>query len=442
MNEIAYFWFRRDLRFEDNRGLFEALRSGFPVQPVFIFDSHILERLVDKADRRVALIHEQLLHLETLLRGFGASLRVLHGKPEVVWTQLLQEPTARAIYCNEDYEPYARTRDALVEGLAKKAGIAFWSFKDSAVFAKDDVLKGDGSPYTVFTPYSRRWLDVLRPSDLINYDTHSMAARLVQRETPWGIPSLTQLGFSCVPAPTIPDLTLLNVSAYDRERDRPDWDTTSHLGTALRFGLVSIRQLVRHGQRENAVWLQQLIWRDFFMHILYHYPHVVDQPFRPKYSLIPWRNNEQEFAAWCAGCTGYPIVDAGMRQLNETGYMHNRVRMIVASFLTKHLLIDWRWGEAYFAKKLLDYDLAANNGNWQWAAGTGCDAAPYFRVFSPSLQAQKFDPQGAYVQQWVPEVFLPSYVPPIVEHAMARDRAIATFRTGLDLYERSAAPLL
>lgn len=428
---ITLFWFRRDLRPEDNVGLYHALQSGRPVLPVFIFDTGILDRLEEKADRRVTFITAALGELNKKLMAAGSSLKVLHGTPETAFQKILGEYDIKAVFTNRDYEPYAIARDERISGLLKASGIPFHSFKDQVIFEKNEVSKSDGTPYTVFTPYSRAWKKQLTPQHTATFDTAKYSGNFLQT-SPAAIPRPEEIGFS--DSATVSPVPVINsdiIRNYHLTRNIPSLEGTTRLGVHLRFGTVSIRSLVRTALDLNETWLNELIWREFFMSILWHFPHVTDKSFRPKYDAILWRNNEEEFARWCDGMTGYPIVDAGMRELNATGFMHNRVRMITASFLTKHLLIDWRWGEAYFAGKLLDYELSSNNGNWQWAAGTGCDAAPYFRVFNPAEQTRKFDSGLAYVHRWVPESDSPSYPLPVVDHAMARERALATYSSGL-----------
>lgn len=428
---VSIFWFRRDLRVEDNHGFYQALKGPDPVVPVFIFDTNILEELTDKKDRRVEFIWESLQRMQLQLEKQGATLDVRIGDPLTVFKQLLNDYSIKAVYANHDYEPYAVKRDQSVQQLLQAKGISFHSYKDQVILEKSEVVKDDGKPYTVFTPYSRRWKAVLRMEDLQPFPSEKLLSNVV-KQTAKPIPSLEQLGFTAsgesFPASSCPSSVL---KSYKEQRDIPSIAGTSRLGVHLRFGTISIRALARQAQGLSETFLNELIWRDFYQMILWHFPQVVSQSFKPAYDAIPWRNNQQEFEAWCAGQTGYPIVDAGMRELNATGYMHNRVRMIVASFLTKHLLIDWRWGEAYFAQKLLDFDLAANNGGWQWAAGSGCDAAPYFRVFNPYLQTKKFDPDLLYIKKWVPEFQELTYVKPIVEHEFARARCLQTYGLAL-----------
>jgi deoxyribodipyrimidine photo-lyase len=432
MTNINVFWFRRDLRLEDNHGLCQALQAGLPVLLLFIFDKEILDKLENPYDRRVDYIHQALQHINQQLQPYQATVQVYHGKPHEVFEQLTNSYQIQNIYCNHDYEPQAIARDAQIAQQVKPKNIGFYSYKDQVIFEQNEVLKDDQSPYTVYTPYSKKWLKVLAQNPIVIHPSAEHLGQLWPLKSE--MPSLQDLGF----LPTDiqfskPSISAQLVEDYPLKRDFPGIEKgTSRLAMPLRFGTVSIRYLVNFAQNHHPMWLSELIWREFFMQILYHFPHVTRQAFKPAYDGIAWRNNLAEFEAWCAGQTGYPMVDAGMRELNATGHMHNRVRMVVASFLCKHLLIDWRWGEAYFAQKLNDFDLSANNGNWQWAAGCGCDAAPYFRVFNPELQAKKFDQKGQYIAQWVPELQSFDYPKPMVEHAMARDRALLAYKLGLE----------
>lgn len=429
--KTAIFWFRRDLRLEDNAGLYHALKSGYPVLPVFIFDKNILDELEDRADARVHFIHNALENLQQQLVQLGSTLAVYHDTPEAAFTQIQQDYDVAAVYTNRDYEPYALKRDAAIKTLLHSRGVAFSTFKDQVVFERKEIVKDNGAPYTVFTPYSKKWKATLNDFYLKPYPSLQYKTNLLQTK-PRKVPTLKALGFKPsdidFPSATWSDAL---IQQYDTTRDTPSITGTTHLGIHLRFGTVSIRKLARTTLELNETFLNELIWRDFFQAILWHFPNVVNQSFKPEYDKIQWRNNEAEFTRWCEGQTGYPIVDAGMRELNTTGFMHNRVRMITASFLCKHLLIDWRWGEAYFAQKLLDYDLAANNGNWQWAAGCGCDAAPYFRIFSPQRQTEKFDPKLVYIKRWVPELESFDYPTPVVDHDMARKRCLETYKKAL-----------
>lgn len=429
---IAVFCFRRDLRLNDNTGLYHALKSPYPVLPVFIFDPDILNQFEKPENGQVQFIHNQLQKLNRKVRQYGSSIIIDFCKPILFFEKLSKEYNIKAVYTNEDYELSARRRDSEIEKYLISKGIEFHYYKDQVIFGKDDILKDNGTPYTVFTPYSKRWKQKLSSIYLESLSVERLLTNLYKLEKDY-IPQLSDLGFKSrniiIASDIINDATIIQ---YSKLRDYPAIEGTSHLGIHLRFGTISIRQLVSKAQMLNDTFLNELIWRDFYHSITYHFPHIGEgKAFRPEYDNIVWRNNEAEFEAWCNGKTGYPLVDAGMRELNETGFMHNRVRMITASFLTKHLLIDWRWGEAYFANKLLDFDFAANNGGWQWAAGSGCDAVPYFRIFNPLLQAEKFDKDRVYIKKWLPEYNSSSYHNPIVDHQFARQRAIETYRTAL-----------
>ncbi len=417
------------MRLRDNAGLYHALRSGLPVVPVFIFDRVILDKLEQKADARVEFIYAALEDIQRELVALGSTLEVYHGRPEEVFRGLLARYDVKAVFTNHDYEPYARERDERIGKLVGAAGAAFHTYKDQVIFEKDEVLKDDGRPYTVFTPYSKRWKGLLNDFYLKPYPCERYWENFY-RQTPLSLLSLDTMGFSATGRAWPPRiLSEKLVGHYGETRDFPALaGGTSHMGVHLRFGTVSIRALAGLARKHGEVYLNELIWRDFYQAILWHFPHVgAGKAFHPAYDHIRWRNSEQDFQRWCEGKTGYPLVDAGMRELNETGYMHNRVRMVTASFLAKHLLIDWRWGEAYFATKLLDFDLAANNGGWQWAAGSGNDAAPYFRVFNPTLQAQKFDKELRYIRRWVPELDSLDYPAPMVDHDMARKRCLEVY---------------
>lgn len=429
---IALCWLRRDLRLNDQAALYHALRSGFPVVPVFVFDTNILDDREDKADRRLQFIHDALENIQSQLKPLKSTLDIFFGTPEAAFRHWMKKYPLKAVYTNHDYEPYARDRDAAVAKLLETRGISFHSYKDQVIFEQNEVVKDNGEPYTVFTPYSKKWLSKLDDMHLRSYPTEKYHTAFYQQQV-IPVPSLRSIGFEET-ARNFPDSTPEDalIRHYDKTRDYPAEQGTSRLGVHLRFGTISIRELVRKALQLNQTYLKELIWREFYQMILWHFPHVVHRSFRPEYDAIQWRNNEAEFARWCRGETGYPIVDAGMRELNATGFMHNRVRMITASFLTKHLLTDWRWGEAYFAQKLLDYELASNNGNWQWAAGSGCDAAPYFRVFNPVLQTEKFDKDLEYVRRRVPEIDEPAYISSaIVAHDAARKRALEVYGKAL-----------
>jgi len=432
-DKVNFFWFRRDLRIEDNHGLFEALQAGKPVQCVFIFDRNILDKLTDRSDARVTFIHRQLEGINQKLQSKGGCLLTYYGTPMEAWSEWSKKYDINTIFTNHDYEPYARDRDLQIEKLMTTRGIGFKSFKDQVIFERSEVMKDDGGPYTVFTPYKNKYYKLLKDSNLQSYPSEKLI-KGVFKSDPLHIISLEEMGFSSsnqhFPPNEIPEGVLEH---YAERRDIPSLPATSRISVHLRFGTVSIRKLASLAlTKKSDAWMNELIWRDFYHMILWHFPHAAQGSFKPAYDRIPWRNNEQEFARWCEGNTGYPIVDAGMRELNATGFMHNRVRMITASFLVKHLLVDWRWGEAYFAQKLLDFDLAANNGGWQWAAGSGCDAAPYFRIFNPYEQTRKFDPELKYVRKWVPEFEDMSIYPsPVVDHKFARERCLMAFKNGL-----------
>jgi deoxyribodipyrimidine photo-lyase len=429
---VAVFWFRRDLRLDDNAGLYHALKSGRPVLPVFIFDKDILHQLQDKDDARVTFIHQTIEELDKELQKYGSSLLVLYDKSTEAWDKLLNNHKISAVYTNHDYEPNAKTRDETISGLLGKHNISFNTYKDQVIFEKDEVIKDDGKPYTVYTPYQRKWYQSLAPFYLSAYPAKKYFTNFLKTE-PFSIPSLQQIGFekSSLEFPGINYKNL--IPDYALKRDFPAIEGTSHIGLHLRFGTVSIRELARTANTfQEKTWLNELIWREFYMMILHHFPKTADHALRPAYDRIEWLNDEEQFRAWCNGQTGFALVDAGMRELNATGYMHNRVRMLAASFLTKDLLVDWRWGERYFARKLLDYELASNVGGWQWSAGCGTDAAPYFRIFNPDSQLKKFDPQLAYIKKWVPEYAdFGKYPKPIIDHAFARQRCLKVFKEAL-----------
>ncbi|MEM1325272.1 MAG: deoxyribodipyrimidine photo-lyase [Bacteroidota bacterium] len=440
---INCFWFRRDLRLHDNAGFYEALKSEHPVQPVFIFDRNILDELPTE-DARITFLYDVIHELQEQLEEAGSDLLVYYGYPEQVWKEIAEKYELNAIYTNRDYEPYAKNRDKNIKAQLAEKDIEFHDFKDHVIFDNDEVTKSDGDPYVVFTPYSKVWkkkldskIDETKSGDEISYylkpyPNADYFSNLHQTKAT-DIPTLKDMGFEQTELP-IPERTLDmdTLESYGETRNFP-WKAkgTSRLSIHYRFGTISIREKAKKALGNNETYLNELIWRDFYSNILNQYPKVVDYAFREQYDAIDWRNNKEEFQAWCDGKTGYPIVDAGMRQLNAIGYMHNRVRMITASFLTKHLLIDWRWGEAYFAQKLLDYDLASNNGGWQWAAGSGTDAAPYFRIFNPYSQREKFDKNYEYIKEWIPEFDTDDYPEPIVEHKMARERCLETYKKAL-----------
>ena len=423
--KISIFWYRRDLRLEDNTGLFEALNENENVLPIFIFDDSILDELPED-DARVNFIYESLSKINKQLNNHNASLQILKGQIDDVWEKLVTTYDVQKVYLNKDYEPYAIKRDQKIKEFLNSKGIEMKTFKDQVIFEEDEIVKADGNPYTVFTPYKRKWLENFTKVNLnliANFD--NFYEKMID------FPSLNQLGLKNSTI-KVKKYSLKNVSTYSETRNFPNLDSTSYLSPHLRFGTISVRQIITELKNKSETFLSELIWREFFMQIIYHFPHVVTKNFRPKYNGIQCVNNKEDYVKWCQGKTGYPLVDAGMRQLNETGYMHNRVRMVTAGFLCKHLLIDWRYGEAYFAKKLLDYELSSNNGNWQWAAGTGCDAAPYFRIFNPTEQLKKFDKSLTYTKKWVKDFETLTYPKPIVDHKYARNRALEAYKKGIN----------
>ena len=428
--KLNLFWFRRDLRLIDNHGLYEALQSELPVLPIFIFDTNILDKLENKEDKRVDFIFQALEKLNEYLEKQGKSIQIFYGKPLEIYENLSQQYEIGNVFCNEDYEPYAIKRDQEIKDFLASKNINFYQFKDQVIFQKDEITKADGKPYTVYTPYSKQWLLKFNDQNLEFFSSEKKLENLLNIEKQ-NI-TLENIGFKKTNYLfENPKINLEILEKYHETRNLPTKET-SQMSVHLRFGTISTRKLVKLASELNDnTYLKELIWREFFMQILWHFPKVVHHSFKEKYDNIAWENNEELFQKWCEGKTGYPIVDAGMRELNETGLMHNRVRMVCASFLTKHLLTDWRIGEAYFAEKLMDYDLSANNGNWQWSAGSGCDAAPYFRVFNPEEQQKKFDPKFIYIKKWVKEFGTSAYPKPIIEHKFARERALKRYKEGL-----------
>lgn len=424
---MTIFWFRRDLRLEDNVGLFHALFENKTVLPIFIFDKTILSQL-DKNDARVTFIESLLTKIQEKLSKKGKSLAVFYGNPKEIFEKLLSENSIDAVYTNHDYEPYARKRDKEMNDFFKINNVAFKTCKDQVIFEKSEIVKDDGSPYVVYTPFSKKWKEKLSKTTIKAFPSEEYLEKITEHTYPFL--TLKDIGFEPsviqVPKCNIEETLIKN---YQDTRNFPAIEGTSRLAPHLRFGSISIRQLVIYAlQFENQTFLNELIWREFFMQILWHFPHTVNKSFKEKYDNIQWENNEEKFKRWCEGKTGYPFVDAGIRELNATGHMHNRVRMIVASFLCKHLLIDWRWGEAYFANKLLDYEQSSNVGNWQWAAGSGVDAAPYFRIFNPTEQIKKFDKDLKYIKRWIPELDTFHYSKPIVDHKEAREKCLKIYK--------------
>jgi deoxyribodipyrimidine photo-lyase len=427
-NEVI-FWFRRDLRLEDNAGLWQALSSGYKVIPVFIFDTEILGKL-EPDDARVSFIFESINNINRKLKTVGSEIYLLHGTPEDSFKILISTFRIKGVYINRDYEPYSIKRDSKIQKILETKRIPLFSFKDQVIFEKSDIVKDNGKPYTVYTSYSKRWLKEFEERFIEEIPSSNLIGNFKKMEN--HSVSIESIGFKkstlIVSKPELSESSIIN---YNLIRDIPSAAGTSMVGPHLRFGTMSIREVMRKTNGLNIIFTKELIWREFFMQILFHFPHVEEGSFRPEYDRILWVNNEESFDKWCAGETGFPFVDAGMRELNKTGYMHNRVRMVTANFLTRHLLTDWRWGEAWFAGKLLDYELSSNNGNWQWSAGTGCDAAPYFRIFNPELQVKKFDPELTYIKNWIPEFGTNDYPSPIVDHSFARNRAINYYKAGI-----------
>ncbi len=431
MDKISIFWFRRDLRLKDNHGLYQAVESEKKVLPIFIFDEGILDLLENKSDKRVDFIVQALQTLNSFLKSKNKGIKIFKGKPLEIYKKLTENYEIEAVYCNEDYEPYAIKRDQEIANFLASKNIAFHQFKDQVIFHKDEVVKADKKPYTVYTPYSKLWLNEFQKIDLQGFPSEKKLDNLL--DIPFEELKIEDIGFQKTDLTfEVPEADLHIIKTYEETRNFPAVKGTTQLGVHLRFGTISVRKLAKIAKENNLTFLKELIWREFFMQILYHFPKVVNHSFKSKYDAIPWENNPEFLEKWKAGKTGFPIVDAGMRELNATGSMHNRVRMITASFLIKHLLTDWRIGEAYFAEKLMDYDLSANNGNWQWCASSGCDAAPYFRIFNPDEQQKKFDPDFKYIKKWIPEFGTKSYPKPIVEHKKAREKVLKVYKEALD----------
>ena len=429
----ALFWHRRDLRIDDNKGLFEALKQNEIVHPIFIFDKSILDKL-PKNDQRILFIYQEIESLKKSYQNLGSDLWVYYSEPSEIIPKIAQELNCSSVYFNNDYEPYALQRDQEIQVSLNNIKIEFIGNKDHVIFEKNEVLKDDGKPYTIFTPYSRKWKANLKEEDLREYSIEKHSGNLVQKQQEEALITLEEMVFESKVLHDFPDRIAKNeiLKNYHLSRNFPAVKGTSKLSLHLRFGTISIRKLALIAREQNETYLNELIWRDFYQMIIFHFPKSAENSFKTQYDKIIWEKNEVHFDSWCTGKTGYPIVDAGMRELNATGFMHNRVRMVVASFLTKHLLLDWRLGAAYFAEKLLDFELASNTGGWQWAAGCGCDAAPYFRVFNPQAQQEKFDKSLEYIKKWVPEYGTSSYPEPIIEHKFARERILQRFKSALN----------
>ena len=432
MEKYTIFWFRRDLRIFDNNGFFKALSYNEKVIPIFIFDENILNKL-PKSDARLEFIIQSLGTIDSAIKSKRCSLGMYYGDPIAILKKIIKKWAVKRVICNEDYEPYATERDKSIKLLLAEHDISFETYKDQVIFEKDEIVKDDGTPYRVYTPYSKKWLSNFSEASIPNYPSENLLNRLAEITQPKL--EINDLGFD--PSGIVLPTYKINddiISSYEETRNFPSLDQTTRIGAHLRFGTISVREMVKKSyQIQNPTFLKELIWREFFMQILWHFPHTITRSFKPQYDRIEWRNNPVEFEKWCQGETGYPLVDAGMRQLNQTGFMHNRVRMLVGSFLCKHLLIDWRLGEAYFAEKLLDYEMSSNIGNWQWVAGCGVDAAPYFRIFNPTEQIKKFDKKHNYIKKWVPEYQELSYPQPIVDHKFARERCLTTYKSALNV---------
>ena len=428
---MILFWFRRDLRIGDNVGLYNALNSGKKVLPVFVFDKNILKK-IPKSDARIDFIYKNLQKMQLEFYKYGSSILVAKGNPIELIPKWCEKYKIESVYANEDYEPYARKRDLEVSEKLSDNCVKFKSFKDQVIFAPNEVLKKDGTPYKVYTPFSKLWISKLESEHIKEYSTINLLNNLHKIPLP-NIPTLEEIGFiKSEIKPIEPTYSSDLIDKYDSVRNYPSINGTSRIGVHLRFGTISIRKMVSKAKKSVInTFLKELIWREFFMHILWHFPKTIHSSFKPQYDKIKWINNKNDYKRWCDGMTGFPLVDAGMRELNKTGFMHNRIRMLTGSFLCKHLLIDWRWGEAYFAEKLLDYEQSSNVGNWQWVAGCGVDAAPYFRVFNPTEQVKKFDKKHEYIRKWVPEYESPEYPEPIIDHKFARSRCLDTYKAGL-----------
>ena len=430
-DNLVIFWFRRDLRLKDNAGLFHALNENDKVLPIFIYDKNTLDKL-NKSDHRVDFIEYSLKKLNDLLKKNNKSISIYYGKPLKVFSELIKKYNVTKVYSNKDYTPYSIKRDKKVEELLKVNNIDFNSYKDHVLFEKYEVVKDDNTPYKVYTPFSRKWLIKMSENKIDFFYSEKYIRKFFNEKREFL--SLKEIGFEkSVLSPLNLNLSSDTINNYEKTRNFPYVNGTSKIGLHLRFGTISTREMIVKAEvSKNKTFLKELVWREFFQQILFHYPHTLNKSFKPKYDRIEWLNNENQFTKWCSGQTGYPLVDAGMRELNQTGFMHNRVRMLVGSFLCKHLLIDWRWGEAYFAKKLYDYETASNVGNWQWVAGCGVDASPYFRIFNPHEQIKKFDKNLIYTKKWVPEFESDQYVEPIVIHKDARERCLLTYKKALN----------
>ena len=427
--EINIFWFRRDLRLDDNTALFHALSHKNEVLPIFIYDNNILSK-INGNDHRLHFIKESINHLNLTLSKSKKRIICYRGKPLEIFNNLVSKFEIKKVFTNRDYTPYSISRDLSIKKFLAKHNIEFIDFKDHVLFEKNEVVKDDGSPYKVYTPYSRKWISKMSKIGIKEYCSEKLTNNLVNVSDIKSYNLILENKTICFLKTNISEKV---IDDYEEIRNFPSLDATSKVGVKLRFGTISTRKLIKRANRSsNKTYLKELIWREFFQQILYHFPKTISESFKPKYDRIEWINNEDKFQKWCNGETGYPLVDAGMRELNKTGFMHNRVRMLVGSFLCKHLLIDWRWGEAYFREKLYDYETASNVGNWQWVAGCGVDASPYFRIFNPHEQLKKFDKNLNYVKKWVPEFGTNYYTNEIIEHKFARERCLNVYKKALE----------
>ena len=428
---MVIFWFRRDLRLDDNHALFKALKSGYDVLPIFIFDSNITNKL-NQNDHRLNYINNILDGLNKKLSKNKKKIYIYKGDPIEIISKLIIKLKIKEIYLNKDYEPYARDRDDKIEKLCVANNVSYNSFKDHVIFEEDQIVKKDGTPYVVYTPYSRKWIEKFQSNQVDSYPSELNLDGLLDSDKIREVNYLMDFEKNIINPKTY-KLDKDLIDKYEETRNYPALDSTSRIGVNLRFGTVSTRKIVKtSSERSNNTFLKELIWREFFIQILWHFPHTTEKPFKEKYERIEWRYNMDDFKLWCDGKTGYPIVDAGMNQLNKTGFMHNRLRMVVGSFLCKHLLIDWRLGEKYFADKLFDYEQASNVGNWQWVAGCGVDAAPYFRIFNPEEQQKKFDKELQFIKKWIPNYNKDNYINKIVNHKFARERCLNTYKKALN----------
>ena len=428
--KISIFWFRRDLRLDDNRGLYNSLKENNSVLPIFIYDKNILDKL-NLNDHRIEYINHAVLKMNEVLSKKNKSISCFYGKPEQVFLNLINQFDIKKVYTNRDYTPYSNKRDLIIKELLENNGIQFFDYKDHVLFEKNEIVKDNGTPYKVYTPFSKKWINKMYEQGIPKYMSENLIENLINEKNTFNTESI---GFTKSKINFLKsNISKEIVNNYELKRNFPSSNGTSKIGVELRFGTISTRKLItKANDSNNITFLKELIWREFFQQILHHFPKTINTSFKSKYERIEWLNDENNFKKWCNGQTGYPLVDAGMRELNKTGFMHNRVRMVVGSFLCKHLLIDWRWGEAYFREKLFDYETASNVGNWQWVAGCGVDAAPYFRIFNPHEQLKKFDKHFFYIKKWVPEFETDKYISPIIDHKEARERCLTTYKKALN----------